>query len=97
MMSTDIYSEELFTALETSAEEIATALGAVIGGAAIIGFLALLFQFILFGTLTYKLAHRKGYKGYFWTGALLGLIGLIYVVGLPDNRRRRHRTSEDAE
>ena len=44
-MSTDIYSVELFTALETSAEEIATALGAVIGGAAIIGFLALLFQF----------------------------------------------------
>jgi len=82
--------------LEGSIEELAGALGAIIGGAAAVGFIVFLFQFILFGILTYKLAHRKGYSGYFWTGALLGLIGLIYVVGLPDNRRRRyHRHSEE--
>ena len=33
---------------------------------------------VLLGTLTHKLAVKKGYKGYFWT-----VIGLIYVVGLP--------------
>ncbi|MDD7123072.1 MAG: hypothetical protein PUH81_10375 [Clostridiales bacterium] len=33
---------------------------------------------MLLGTLTHKLAVKKGYKGYFWT-----VIGLIYVVGLP--------------
>ncbi|MBE5767457.1 MAG: hypothetical protein E7335_09885 [Clostridiales bacterium] len=96
-MSADMYSQEVLTMLESSTEEIASAFAAAIGGFAAMGLIVLLFQFIFFGTLTYKLAHRKGYKGYFWTGAFLGFIGLIYVVGLPDNRRRRHRSSEDAE
>ena len=39
---------------------------------------------IIMGTLTRKLARHKGYTRYFWTGFFLGVIGLIYVVGLPD-------------
>lgn len=38
---------------------------------------------MLLGTLTHKLAVKKGYKGYFWTGFFWTVIGLIYVVGLP--------------
>ena len=39
--------------------------------------------------LTYKLAKKKGYRGYFWTGFFLQMIGLIYVVGLPTKHRRK--------
>ncbi len=35
------------------------------------------------GVLCKKLAAKKGYTGYFWTGFFLQVIGLIYVVGLP--------------
>lgn len=35
------------------------------------------------GTISQKLANKKHYKGYFWTGFFLGIIGLIYVAGLP--------------
>ena len=42
---------------------------------------------IVFGVLTRKLARHKGYTGYFWTGFFLGLVGLVYVVGLPDRSR----------
>ena len=38
---------------------------------------------VLLGTLTHKLAVKKGYKGYFWTGFFWTVVGLIYVVGLP--------------
>ena len=38
---------------------------------------------IISGILTAKLAARKGYYGYFFTGFFFNLIGLIYVVGLP--------------
>lgn len=31
----------------------------------------------------HKLAARKHYSGYFWTGFLLGIWGLLYVAGLP--------------
>lgn len=41
------------------------------------------------GLLAYTLAGKKGYTGYFWTGFLLGVPGLIYVAGLPDNRAGR--------
>ena len=33
--------------------------------------------------LLHKLAVKKGYKGYFWTGFFWTVVGLIYVVGLP--------------
>ena len=35
------------------------------------------------GIFTSKLAKKKGYRGYFFTGFFFHLIGLIYVVGLP--------------
>lgn len=38
---------------------------------------------IISGILTAKLAAKKGYYGYFFTGFFFNLIGLIYVVGLP--------------
>ncbi len=41
---------------------------------------------IIMGIMTHRLAKRKGYGGYFWTGFFFHVIGLIYVVGLPDNR-----------
>lgn len=47
------------------------------------GLLILLLGAIIMGILTHKLAGKKGWRGYFWTGFFLGIIGLIYVVGLP--------------
>lgn len=38
---------------------------------------------IIMGIFTAKLAGKKGYRGYFFTGFFFNLIGLIYVVGLP--------------
>ena len=38
---------------------------------------------IISGILTSKLAAKKGYYGYFFTGFFFNMIGLIYVVGLP--------------
>ena len=56
------------------------------GGSALAARLALLpfiLAGVLLGTLTQKLAVKKGYKGYFWTGFFWTVVGLIYVVGLP--------------
>jgi len=44
---------------------------------------------VIWGILTMKLAHRKGYRGYFWTGFFLWMVGLIYVVGLPLSDEKR--------
>ena len=38
---------------------------------------------ITMGIFTSKLARKKGYSGYFFTGFFFNVIGLIYVVGLP--------------
>ncbi|MDP3446905.1 MAG: hypothetical protein Q8S22_02480 [Eubacteriales bacterium] len=38
---------------------------------------------IIMGIFTSKLAKKKGYRGYFFTGFFFNLVGLIYVVGLP--------------
>ena len=46
-------------------------------------FICLLLPAIICGILCKKLAVRKGYVGYFWTGFFLNVIGLIYVAGLP--------------
>ena len=43
---------------------------------------------IIMGIFTAKLANKKGYRGYFFTGFFFALIGLIYVVGLPMARDR---------
>jgi hypothetical protein len=42
-----------------------------------------LLPMILYGIFTAKLAAKKGYRGYFFTGFFFNIIGLIYVVGLP--------------
>jgi hypothetical protein len=38
---------------------------------------------IIMGIFTAKLAKKKGYRGYFFTGFFFHVIGLIYMVGLP--------------
>ena len=43
-------------------------------------------QCFLSGALSSTLAAKKGYSGYFWTGFLLGIWGLIYVAGLPPEK-----------
>jgi Na+/melibiose symporter-like transporter len=44
---------------------------------------------IIMGIFTSKLAKKKGYRGYFFTGFFFNMIGLIYVVGLPLARDRQ--------
>jgi len=44
---------------------------------------------IIMGIFTSKLAKKKGYHGYFFTGFFFSLVGLIYVVGLPLSRDRQ--------
>lgn len=59
---------------------------AVLASAANIWYLwvgALLIPSIIMGIFTAKLASKKGYRGYFFTGFFFNLVGLIYVVGLP--------------
>jgi hypothetical protein len=51
--------------------------------------LGLVLVAIIWGILTTKLAHHKGYRGYFWTGFFLWMVGLIYVVGLPLSDEKR--------
>ena len=49
----------------------------------------ILLNAVIFALLTMRLAKRKGYHGYFWTGFLFGMVGLIYVVGLPMSDEKR--------
>ena len=56
-----------------------------------------LLSLCIMGILTHKLAKKKGYKGYFWTGFFLQLVGLIYVVGLPEKHRHSARHSRTSE
>ena len=46
--------------------------------------LLLLIPHIIIGCLCKKLSYQKGYSGHFWTGFFLGILGLLYVIGLPD-------------
>ena len=43
------------------------------------------------GVLSRMIAEKKGYEGYFWTGFLLSVVGLIYVAGLPLSEEMRER------
>ena len=63
----------------------------------VISLLTLILSHVVYGLVSRKLAGKKGYEGYFWTGFLLGIIGLIYVAGLPVNRRRSRRRYADAQ
>jgi hypothetical protein len=40
----------------------------------------------MFGSLSYSLACKKGYRYYFWFGFFLWIPGLIYVAGLPNKK-----------
>ena len=72
-----------------AAEQMLTAaIASVVGTVAGLLVIALIGQ-IIFGIFCKKLAGRKGYTGYFWTGFFFGMIGLIYVVGLPDLNIRK--------
>ena len=51
--------------------------------------LVLVLAAVFWGILTMKLAHHKGYRGYFWTGFFLWMVGLVYVVGLPLSDEKR--------
>jgi hypothetical protein len=44
---------------------------------------------VVWGLITSRLARRKGYRGYFWTGFFFWTVGLIYVVGLPLSDEKR--------
>ena len=57
--------------------------------AAIGAALGLVLAAVFWGILTMKQAHRKGYRGYFWTGFFLWMVGLIYVAGLPLSDEKR--------
>jgi len=50
---------------------------------------AFLIPGIIMGIFTAKLAKKKGYHGYFFTGFFFNFVGLIYVVGLPLARDRQ--------
>ncbi|MFR8176212.1 MAG: hypothetical protein ACLVB5_03525 [Christensenellales bacterium] len=57
------------------------------------GFLLFLIWFIqrtIIGILCFKLAEKKGYGGYFFTGALLGILGFVYVICLPDLKMQKY-------
>lgn len=45
---------------------------------------------VFYGCLCQRMARRKGYKGYFWTGFFLRLIGFVYVIFLPDLVMRKY-------
>ena len=48
--------------------------------------LAALIPSVIYGIFTAKLAKKKGYRGYFFTGFFFTIIGLLYVIGLPLER-----------
>ncbi len=47
-----------------------------------------------FGAATKALASIKGYDGYFPVGFLFSVIGLIYVVGLPESASKQNSKNE---
>lgn len=58
--------------------------------AILIVLLILSFGRIVDGMLCKRLAAKKGYTGYFFTGFFLGLLGLLYVHFLPDRKLHRY-------
>ena len=71
----------------TSVDPAAAAIAVVSSIVLVLG--VLLLSNIIMGIFCCKLAHRKGYKGYFFTGFFFGMVGLVYVVGLPDLNARK--------
>lgn len=70
----------------------------LVSGACIAGCLiGILVVMLITGILSRKLAKKKGYRGYFWTGFLLCTLGLIYVAGLPVKKKGRRHEMEDED
>ena len=46
-------------------------------------FFGFIIQGFIFGFVCQRLAKYKGYDGYFLVGLFGGIIGLLYVIGLP--------------
>ncbi len=44
---------------------------------------------VITGMAAKRLAEKKGFDGYFWTGFLFSVVGLVYVAGLPDVRQTK--------
>ena len=65
--------------MNTSLQTIQT----FIGSYGVLIIIAAMLPMIIYGIFTAKLAAKKGYRGYFFTGFFFNIIGLIYVVGLP--------------
>jgi hypothetical protein len=67
-----------------SALDPQTLMYVIIGAAA-----GILLNAVIWGLVSMRLARRKGYHGYFWTGFFFWFVGLIYVVGLPLSDEKR--------
>lgn len=79
-----------YTNVTTNPIETVADNAALLGVAVVFIYVAIiLIHFIIMGVLCKKLAKKKGYRGYFWTGFFLSVIGLIYVVGLPVKKKTR--------
>lgn len=76
-----------FGAFLTDERLINTIMGQFVRGFAavlIVILICWLFWKVVYGIFCMKLAHKKGYKGYFFTGFFWRRIGLNYVGNLPD-------------
>lgn len=64
--------------------DIAAGAAAGIVSALVILLFAAVIRGIINGIMCNRLAAKKGYSGYFFTGFFFGSMGLLYEVGLPD-------------
>lgn len=46
---------------------------------------------LIFGAITYAMNTSKGYKGGFWWGFFLGIIGIIVIACTPPNEKELER------
>lgn len=56
----------------------------IFSGVLVLILICWLFWKVVYGIFCLKLAHKKGYRGYFFTGFFWRKIGLNYVGSLPD-------------
>ena len=52
---------------------------------------------LITGLVSRKLARKKGYRGYFWTGFLLNCLGVNYVAGLPEKKKKRRQYDDEED
>lgn len=80
---------EILQMLESSSAELEAVLP-MLAAVPVLIILSFLIERIIFGVLSKKLAGKKGYTGYFFTGFFLGALGFVYVVFLPDMKLRKY-------